>query len=226
MQPRETLASHFHDLVQISRNDIFGTSDVKCSPINLPIDTGTMFAGYVGERYEPGRGLLLLAINPGGGGDKYTKRTPEDEVFFPLLIDFKSTKGAGVQKAFERVNESFVPIVKRWNLWGILEPTLEAAGKTIEDVAYMNVVPYRTRGDRMPPTAARKAAWNLIVEPTLAILKPWAVVTLGKKAGEVVDKLYTSERHLYCVPRTIGDSWISEEALAVHERMRSALHDA
>ena len=226
MQFREALAIHFHDIVQISRDEIFGISDVKCAPINLPIDTGTMFAGYVGRLYEPGKGLLLLAINPGGGGDKYTKRTPEDEIFFPLLIDFKFTKGTGVQKAFERVNESFVPIVKRWNLWRILEPTLEAAGKTIEDVAYMNVVPYRTRGDTMPPTTARNTAWRLVVEPTLSILNPEAVITLGKKAGGVVEKLYAGDRHLYCVPRTIGDSWISEEALAVHEQMRRELHDA
>lgn len=226
MQSREALANHYHGLVQISRNEIFAASDAKCAPINLPIDTATMFAGYVGARYRQERGLLLLAINPGGGGDTYTVRTPEDEVFYPLLINFKSTKGGGVQKAFERINESFVPIVQRWNLWRILGPTLDAAGKTIEEVAFMNVIPYRTRSDMMPPAAARNTAWRLVVEPTLAILQPEAVVTLGKKAGAVVERLYAGERHLYCVPRTTGDAWISDEALAVHRKMRSELHDA
>lgn len=220
---RETLARHFHGLVQISRNEIFGDADAACAPINLPDDAATMFAGYVGDQYQPGRGLLLLAINPGGGRDAYTERTQEDEVFYPLLMEFKNSKNAEVSKGFERVNQSFVPIVKCWNLWRILGPTLLAAGRTVDEVAYMNVVPYRTRGDKMPPAAARKAAWDLIVGPTLGILDPAAVVTLGKKAGSVTEKLYAGKRHLFCVPRTIGDSWVSEEAHAVHKQMRNQL---
>ncbi|MGH8203401.1 MAG: hypothetical protein ACREST_02265, partial [Steroidobacteraceae bacterium] len=57
---------------------------------NLPIDTETMFAGYLGVAYAKGRGLLFLAINPGGGGDAYETRTTEDEIFYPLLVSFKS----------------------------------------------------------------------------------------------------------------------------------------
>ncbi|MNW02048.1 hypothetical protein D3C71_1977770 [compost metagenome] len=87
----------------------------------------------------------------------------------------------------------------------------------------MNVVPYRTRQDKMPPVAARKEAWQRIIEPTLELLKPSAVVTLGKKAGLVVEMLYSGERYLYCVPRTIGDSWVSEDALVVHRKMRNDL---
>ena len=34
-----------------------------------------MFAGYVGPGYKPGVGLLLVAINPGGGGDAYRIQT-------------------------------------------------------------------------------------------------------------------------------------------------------
>ncbi|MNR69112.1 hypothetical protein D3C85_1941340 [compost metagenome] len=49
------------------------------------------------------------------------------------------------------------------------------------------------------------------------------MVTLGKKAGLVVEMLYSGERYLYCVPRTIGDSWVSEDALVVHRKMRNDL---
>lgn len=223
MEFRKAISQHLHQLVQVSRKDIFGDSDLKYTPINLPEDSATMFAGYIGANYQQGSGLLLLAINPGGGGDAYTKRIPEDEIFYPLLKEFKQAGDAEVFPAFENINNSFASIVQRWNLWRILKPTLDAANKSINEVAYMNIVPYRTRGDILPPVAARKEAWRCIIEPTIQLLNPNAVVTLGKKAGSVVEKLYSGERHLYCVPRTIGDSWVSEDALAVHRRMRKDL---
>jgi hypothetical protein len=185
-----------------------------------------MFSGYVGLNYVLGQGLLLLAINPGGGGDAYTCRIPEDEVFYPLLAQFKSATPTNVVTSFEQVNEAFARIVQSWNLWRILEPTLRAAGRRLEEVAYMNVVPYRTRGDKMPPIAARRTAWNLIVDPTIRLLAPRAIITLGKKAGSVVESLYSDDISTYCVPRTIGDTYISNEALTVHSQLRATLHDA
>jgi hypothetical protein len=220
---RKSLAAHFHDFTGISRQEIFGDADTKLRPINLPTDNATMFAGYVGNSYLPGQGLLLLAINPGGGGDAYTQRNSEDEVFYPLLHAFKAANDDSVLGAFETVNEAFDPIVRGWNLWRILGPTLGAAGVNIHEVAYMNVVPYRTRGDKMPPVAARRASWEKIIEPTLNLLAPKAIITLGKKAGSVVDALMQGDVPVYCVPRTIGDSYISEQAKVVHETLRSEL---
>jgi hypothetical protein len=49
------------------------------------------------------------------------------------------------------------------------------------------------------------------------------VVTLGKKAGVIVDALAPRELETYCVPRTIGDSYVSEEARAVYEQMKASL---
>jgi hypothetical protein len=220
---RKTVAIHFHQLTQISRHDIFGDTDLVRRPINLPEDNSTMFAGYVGHDYKPGLGLLFLAINPGGGGDAYTRRIPEDDIFYPLLQNFKAASARSAVEAFESINSAFVPIVKGWNLWRILGPTLDAAGACIDEVAYMNVVPYRTRGDKMPPVAIRRTAWSQIVEPTLALLEPRAIITLGKKAGSVVDALMKDELPTYCVPRTIGDSYISEDAERVHRQLRKEI---
>lgn len=220
---RNTLASHFNRLARISRVDVFGDADFDCRPINLPEDNSTMFAGYVGRDYTPGKGLLFLAINPGGGGDAYTVRIPEDEVFYPLLHKFKTTDQWRVLETFEAVNAAFVPIVKGWNLWRILGPTLDAAGADIHEVAYMNVVPYRTRENKMPPVPTRRTAWSKIVQPTLEILDPRSIITLGKKAGSVVDALLNFKLPTYCVPRTIGDTYLSEGALEIHAKMRTEL---
>lgn len=220
---RATLASHFSRLARISRIDVFGDADPNYRPINLPEDSATMFAGYVGRNYTPGKGLLFLAINPGGGGDAYTARIPEDEVFYPLLHKFKAADKARILEAFETVNSAFVPIVKGWNLWRILGPTLDACNADIDEAAYMNAVPYRTRENKMPPVAARRSAWSKIVHPTLEILDPRAIIALGKKAGSVVDALLESKLTTYCVPRTIGDTYLSEGALEIHTKMRTDL---
>lgn len=220
---RRVLAQHFHTLASITREQIFGATESTCRPLNLYHDVITMFAGYVGSNFVAGRGLLLLAINPGGGGDAYTCRTREDEEFYPLLAKLKTAKPADLVMCFEQVNEAFARIVQRWNLWRILEPTLRAAGRRLEDVAYLNVVPYRTRGDKIPPLAARRSAWTFIVDPTIRLLAPQAIITLGKKAGSVVESLYSGDRAVYCVPRTIGDSYISDEALEVHSQLRGRI---
>jgi hypothetical protein len=220
---RTVFAHHFHSLTAITREEIFGSAESAVQPINLPADSATMFAGYVGKNYEHGRGLMLLAINPGGGGDAYVKRIAEDEVFYPLLQSFKAAQVDDLVAAFERINQSFASIVQAWNLWRILGPTLDAAGRTIDDVAYMNVVPYRTRQDKMPPASARRLAWSRITAPTIQLLAPLALITLGKKAESVVSRLVLGDIPRYCVPRTIGDTYVSEDARAVHARIQREL---
>ena len=220
---RAKIAARFKMNVKITRDDIFGSADTEYLPRNLPDDSATMFVGYVGSRYTPEVGLLLLGINPGGGGDAYISRTAEDRMFYPLLEAFAGAADENHLDSFEAINRAFPPIVMGWNLWRILLPTLVAAGATLDTVAYMNVVPYRTRGDKMPPVAARRCAWAQLVEPTLNVLRPRAIVTLGKKAWSVVDRLYSGSRPVFCVPRTIGDTYVSDAARAAHEDMRLQL---
>ena len=141
---RKEICKLWQDSVQIEREVIFGPHDAKCRPLHLADDANTMFAGFVGRRYRTGAGIVLLAINPGGGGDAYRSRTGEDEHFYPLLRAFKRATQEHALEAFERVNETFAEIVRCWNVWKIIEPTLEAAGKALDESAYINLVPYRT----------------------------------------------------------------------------------
>ena len=214
MGDRSEIANHFHRLSQITRTQIFGERDQR--PKHLPADAATMFAGYVGKRFNAETGLLVFGINPGGGRDAYQHRTPEDEIFVPLLTAFKHASPSEIESAFEQINEAFVPIVQGWNLWRILEPTLIAAGKQLDEIAYMNIVPYRTRNDVEPPAHAKEEAWSLVIRPTLQVLRPAALIALGRKAGKTLDA--RQQKH-HCVPRTIGDRCISEQAKIVHKQI-------
>lgn len=223
MLNRLALARHFQALTLITRQELFGSKDKKYAPQHLQDDATTMFAGHVGIDFKTGHSLLVLAINPGGGGDKYTRRTPEDEDFYPLLSAFRIAPEAAVLNLFEKINQAFEKVVRGWNLWRILDPTLQAVGAELREIAYMNVVPYRTRENWRPPAAATRLAWKRIISPTMALLSPRAVVTLGKKAGSVVDECVPSDVKHYCVPRTNGDRYLSSSALTMHGLMRSEL---
>lgn len=214
---RVELAQHFHALTKISREEIFGDKDADMMPVNFRDDAMTMFSGFVGKNFRSGESIIIFGINPGGGGN--AKQHPDDKVFYPLLRDFKSADRDSVADKFEKINAAFASIVQKWNLWRILAPTLEAAGLDIDSIAYMNVVPYRTREDKTPPVLARKTSWSSIVAPTLVLLRPRAIIALGKKAGAVVKPLLTESVNYYCVPRTIGDSYISGEAKLVLKKI-------
>ena len=221
---RESLALLVHENTQVSRKQIFGSNESASRPISLPNDAETMFAGYVGAEYAPG-GLVLLGINPGGGGDAYTRRTSDDQVFYPFLERLKTAPPDARLEAFEDVNRTSVPILQQWNLWRIVRPTIEAAGRTIQQVAYLNAVPYRTRQDKPPLLAAQRRAWEQLTGPFIPALEPAAIVALGMKAGRVLVRFYVGEATTYCVPRTIGDIYLSDQATAVLEVIRDRRPD-
>jgi len=58
----------------------------------------------------------------------------------------------------------------------------------------MNVVPYRTRDDKTPTVATQRQSWKRIVEPTLGLLQPTAMVSLGIKAGKVIERFNTGSQ--------------------------------
>ena len=114
MTYRKEICNFWHDCVQIQREALFGPHDEKCRPLHLIDDANTMFAGYAGRLYRTGAGILLLAINP-GGGDAYRSRTAEDDQFYPLLKAFKNAPAKKAPEAFERVNETFAAMMRRGN---------------------------------------------------------------------------------------------------------------
>ena len=215
---RLLVAKQFHANVHVCRETIFGSADPI--PLNLSSDAKTMFAGYVGSEYKPG-GIILLAINPGGGGDSYTQRSAEDQSLYPLLTAFKEADEETCLEEFEAINSVLEKAIRSWNLRRIMGPVLAAVGASLSSICYMNAVPYRTRGDKEPNVMAKSAAWQHVMAPTLDVLRPGMVIALGKKAGSCIERFYTGSAKIWVVPRTIGDSRISPEAQEVLRQIQS-----
>ncbi|MFM2450672.1 MAG: hypothetical protein RIS44_3122 [Pseudomonadota bacterium] len=215
-----TLALEFQRVAQIRRASLYGTERDPQLPTHLVEDARVPFLGFCGPNYEPG-GVVLLAINPGGGGDAYVSRTREDQVLIPLIEGFLKAPTPKVETAFRRMCDEYQMMVQTWNLRRILVPTVEACGKTLDQVCYLNCFPYRTAGDLRPSAAALATAWIKITQPIIDALKPGKVVALGKKAGTVAEARYSGSASIYTVPRTIGDTRISTEAQEVLSKIRS-----
>lgn len=220
-----SLALAFHRSARVTRTALYGTPDDLQLPLNLQSDARVPFLGFCGPRYKEG-GVVFLAINPGGGGDAYASRTPQDIELIPLIERFVAATPEVAPKAFEMMCTSYSAQVQTWNLWRILRPTLEACRTTIEHVSYLNLFPYRTARDIRPSSRALHTAWLDVVTPLLQALQPSMLVALGKKAGTVAERSYQATTPLYVVPRTIGDAYVSADAervLAVIQKAASEL---
>ncbi len=169
------------------------------------------FIGYVGPDFRPG-GFVLMAINPGGGN--FDRRTAEDNRLCPALHRLQNASTQETRGAFADLVQVYLDVVPTWNLWRIFSPILEALNTNIRAVAFLNVVPFRTKGDASPPVRAQRASWRKIVSPVLAVLAPSQIIALGKKAGSVIDRFGSIDR-VVTVPRTNGDTYVSQQARVI-----------
>ena len=217
---RSALAKLWHAFAQVHRSAFFGVDDeAKWRPLHLQRESATMTVGYLGSRYRPRTDILLLGINPGGGGDAHVHRDAHDERLYPALMSFKQAADTNVLAVFDHLQTIYPSAIRAWPLYTIIYPILDAVGRSLDKVTLMNVIPYRTRNDKPPPVRAKRLGWE-IVDYTLGHLEPRAIVTLGAAAGKVVNSFHTSDRPVYCVPRMRGDRGVTPEAHEVISNVR------
>lgn len=212
-EPEENFEAVFRAAVQIKRVDIFGTDDDQV-PESEPADAMIPQIGYIGSSYSRG-GDMLLAINPGGGGASY-RRTAEDAALLPRIEAFRRGEAVSPQELSDLYSRN----MRTWNLWRIVKPVLDVCGRSQEDVVYLNWCPFRTRDDRMPRAAAMRHCGDLYVLASIDALAPSRVIALGKKIGVWLEKTPLAGVQKFVVARTIGDTYLSAEALGSLESIR------
>lgn len=172
-------------VLDAGRAAFFGTADVDLPEAMTPgvrNDDGLPQFGFVGRRYSESR-LLILAINPGNG--PRDKRDPRDESALPALERFVKER---TQQSFAFAQRAYQDVCPGWSIWrqhGL--PVIAAAGLNLDQVAYSNCLPWRTKSESGFATPAARTSVELYVQPLLRELMPRVVVALGKKAARVVD---------------------------------------
>jgi len=209
---RKRLADDFYKCVQVERSEIFGENDPI--PLKQQDDARVMFAGLVTGGYVPGEGIVIMAINPAGGGDNDT-RIPSDHELYKSMHEFKEAAVGEILDKFEALNKAALESEQSWGgLTKYINAVLEATDRKNNHV-YMNAVPYRVRGDKASdiPRDAFSKAYDKIVSNQLEALKPRAIIVLGKTTDKVLGRYYRDKAPAYYViPGTRGWTFITDEA--------------
>jgi len=209
---RRHLADVFNKCVQVERSEIFGENDPI--PLKQQDDARVMFAGLVTREYIPSKGVLIMALNPAGGGDE-DSRTASDHALYKAMYKFKIAKADEIYEAFEKLNDVAYVSERSWNglskhICAILQATCSA-----DNHAYINAIPYRTRGDNSSDLSQEyfQKSFEKVVSKQIKILKPRTIVILGKRTNDLVGSYYKDKAEkVYVVPGTPGWTYIKKEA--------------
>lgn len=203
----EVIVAAFHATSRLKRSLIF--QGEALTPLVAVGDANTAAPGWVGEAWRGG--TVLVGINPGGGGDAY-RRNPTDDELYALLRAFRDAGAGDRQLAFSELSTAWRAIQKTHNIWRVIGAVLAATGESEREVAFMNVVPFRTRMDKIPSRPEIAVAWRHAAKPQLEALEPERVVCLGKKAWDVLARFGEVHEKLVLIKRAIGDSYIPPDA--------------
>ena len=158
--------------------------------VNLD-DARTASPGYLGTLYRPDRDPLLLGINPGGGGTNATRRASvaANRPVYQALRAFRDAPPDELRAAFERLNRAMAAVMLTWPIGKLYQAVIDAKTEwTLEHLAVMNVVPYRTRPEKHPPKTAVEIGWRVLVKPSLEELDPDVVFALGAEPRNAILK--------------------------------------
>lgn len=180
---RLRLAAVWRERASVTRRYIFGKLD-PLRPIAKSDDTDTAAPGMVGQAYIPG-GVVLLSINPAGGKDDAAS-TVADREMYSKFRNLRDSNLADVPSAFEAVNEAWQDEMPKWKIYKQRSADiLEALAVSLDQIAYVYVVPFRTRGDdagKIKPDMVDRGYEGL--ERQLRALEPGCIVAMDRKAED------------------------------------------
>ena len=145
---RKQAAELWQKCAKLTREDVFGEEDAlrpryKRKSVRWEADVTAV--GMVGKNYRTG-GLVILSVNPSGGKKNY-KSKPESNRLYRRLKDFRNSDD--VNLAFKKANKAFIRDYPNWSITkNHYNKILEATTHIISDIAFIHVVPFRTRDDK------------------------------------------------------------------------------
>jgi len=218
---RKNVAKVWSKVSKFDRATIFGDDNAKWMPDKNRDHAKQAAAGWVGANYRPG-GLVIIAANPGGGGDAYSA-TDNDKKLYDTFHSLRSAQSEDDWvAAFEKMSIEYMRQTTGHNISLPISKILESAARDDDQCAFLNSIPFRTKGNSWPGVQVIQRAAEKALIPQLHALSPGIIVLLGKKACEVYDRhLKHISAEMFCIPRQIGDRGIPPKALVELERLRT-----
>ena len=137
--------------------------------------------GYIGAKYRDTR-VLLVGQNPGASPDRFRL---QDRQFADAQVSLRDDPNAGSLASLHDVNDA---IMRTWPVVANYFPLAES-GLHLNDIAYVNVVRCRTRGNATPGVAIARACISRHFVRWLDWLEPRVVICIGKWAHDNISGL-------------------------------------
>lgn len=119
---------------------------------------------------------------------------------------------------FEGLNTVHRVVVPTWKIFvNFVKPILDCTALTIDDIAYINLLKWRTRSGVKPREFRQlyERSWGAYTQRQVEALVPGAVVAIGSDAGRAFAELYPQHPYLSSIPRAIGNNVRSETISAI-----------
>lgn len=211
MADRKYWARIWQTVSKISRREIFGTDDSDTFPEVCQTDARIMTPGYIGRRYKVG-GTALVGINPAGGTSAYERHPKDAELYSVSKALRDAANPKELVETFETLTTVYIDAIQDWPMWRIINPCLDAIQCNLDDIAFLNIVPYRTKDNKAPGKSAVSRSHTMVFQPQVSAIRPSQILALGKKAGEILREISLSGVEVVSVRRTHGDRYIHPEA--------------
>jgi hypothetical protein len=190
----ETIVKPFQQRARLSRGQL-GVDGPKLRLISATQHVDIAVPGYVGSEYRSG-GLCLISVNPAGGKDDYSP-SAGDQLIYQAAARFSSAETANDSSpSLETLGTSFVSAMPFWGAhWGHVRNIISAADVDLRSIAYVYLVPFRTRGDAgssLPVPVLQNARRHGFFD-LLDALEPALVITMDRPSQKAAEQW--SDRH-------------------------------
>jgi hypothetical protein len=159
--------------------------------------------GYMGARYRPG-GLVFVSMNPGAGPQGGL--SVDDQRQYGALQRLRDADEGTALAAFDELTQVLADIMPGWKIHqNFVSPVLRAAGVVFSQVAYVNLLKWRTTASS---GLARlyELSWHHHTREQLGLLAPSRVIAIGSDAGRAFQRHSTACVDFDFIPRAIGNN--------------------
>jgi hypothetical protein len=183
---RADLAVLWHRCAQIRRSEVFSEADVLRPTYNddlrMEAQVDVPAVGTVGRNYAH-HGIAFVSVNPAGGKPTSSSTVSDDHLYDAFRRVRDADTSSDITEAFESMVAQFGICVPSWTIWRqYIGPILGALNVRFDDVCYLYLVPFRTRGDAGSSMSAQftRSAYEEHLERQLSTTRPTLLVAVDR----------------------------------------------
>jgi hypothetical protein len=198
---RDNAALLWHRILRADPEAVFGPEAARL--MNRNWSDRLPQPGYMGLQYRPG-GLVFVSMNPGAGPEDGL--SADDQRQYGALQRLRDADESAARALFDELTQLLADIMPGWRIHqNFVAPVLRAAGLDFSQVAYVNLLKWRTVSSS---GLARLYAlsWNHHTRDQLELLAPSRVIAVGSDAGRAFQRHYTAPVDFDFIPRAIGNN--------------------